>query len=193
MSSFTTDDAGRRSPMFWGEIAPCEHLVQIYEGESAFLDTLEGFITAGLRNGEGVVVIATSAHLGELESRLRASGLLSAQGMRDRYVALSAEGCLARFMVDGWPDDSLFESTVADLLARAGEGGRRVRAFGEMVAILWQRGQTAATVHLEQLWHRLCQTHGFCLFCAYPREIFTTNAAASIKEICQAHSKVVHA
>jgi hypothetical protein len=32
---------------FWGEIAPSEHLVQIYESDSAFTDTLEGFVAGG--------------------------------------------------------------------------------------------------------------------------------------------------
>ena len=30
------------SEVFWGEIAPCEHLVQIYEESGVFLDSLEG-------------------------------------------------------------------------------------------------------------------------------------------------------
>jgi hypothetical protein len=30
----------RGARIFWGEIAPCDHLVQIYEEEGAFLDAL---------------------------------------------------------------------------------------------------------------------------------------------------------
>jgi hypothetical protein len=39
--------------------APCGHLVQFYADHNRLLDTLEGFISAGLCSGEGVVVIAT--------------------------------------------------------------------------------------------------------------------------------------
>ncbi len=30
--------------IFWGEIAPCDHVVQIYENDEAFLDMLKGFV-----------------------------------------------------------------------------------------------------------------------------------------------------
>jgi hypothetical protein len=190
-----TDRGGRKAEMFWGEIAPCEHLVQIYDGESAFLNSLEGFIAGGLRGGEGVVVIATPDHLAALEDRLRAGGSmnLASPSIRDRYIALDADQVLSSFMVDGWPDDALFDAVVSRLLERAGEGGRRVRAFGEMVALLWQRGNAGATVRLEHLWHKLCHERGFSLFCAYPRIGFTQDADAAIKEICDAHSMVVDA
>ena len=64
-------------------------------------------------------------------------------------------------------------------------------AAGEMVAILWARGHTGATVRLEHLWHRLCATESFTLFCAYPKIGFTQDGPASIREICAAHSAVV--
>ena len=188
-----TDRVGCKTEMFWGEISPCEHLVQFYDDEAPFLDSLEGFVAGGLRGGEGVVVIATPDHLAALEARLRGSGTfnLDAHGIRDRYIALDADQVLSSFMVDGWPDDALFKAVVSSLLERAGEGGRRVRAFGEMVALLWQRGDTGATVRLEHLWHQLCHERGFSLFCAYPRIGFTQNADESIREICDAHSKII--
>ena len=45
---------------------------------------------------------------------------------------------------------------------------RKVRAFGEMIALLWARGDRAATLWLEQLWHELCQTQEFSLFLRIP-------------------------
>ena len=47
-----TNVYGRGSEVFWGEISPCEHLVQFYEEDGVFLDTLEGFVGGGLRAGE---------------------------------------------------------------------------------------------------------------------------------------------
>src|SRR4051812_37599547 len=63
MPLMATDHDGTSSEIFWGEIAPCEHMVQIYGEDSAFLDALEGFTAGGLRGDEGVVVIAMPAHL----------------------------------------------------------------------------------------------------------------------------------
>lgn len=183
---------GTGGDVFWGEIAPCDHLVQIYEDDGVFLDTLEGFIGGGLRAGDSAVVIATAAHLKALEKRLNAAGLdIDTDRSQDQYIPLGVEETLARFMVKGWPDDELFISAVTEIIARAKANGRKVRAFGEMVAVLWGRGDHAATVRLEHLWHEVCQTEEFALFCAYPKVGFTGDATESINEICAVHSKVV--
>jgi hypothetical protein len=56
--------------------------------------------------------------------------------------------------------------TVSGLLARARANGRRVRAFGEMVALLWEQGHHSATVRLEPQWGSFCRRETFPLFCA---------------------------
>lgn len=179
--------------VFWGEISPCEHLVQIYQDEGVFLDSLEGFIAGGIQAGDGVVVIATPLHLASLNERLTARNIDIASAIRDdQYLTFDAEEALAKFMVMGWPDEDFFRAFVTNILQRAKGNNRRVRAFGEMVALLWARGNTGATVQLEHLWHRLCQEFTFSLFCAYPKIGFTRDASASIKEICDAHSRVLH-
>jgi hypothetical protein len=60
-----------------------------------------------------------------------------------------------------------------------------------MVALLWERGNSAATIQLEQLWNKFCETEVFCLFCAYPKSGFKNDAGASITHICKAHVKVI--
>lgn len=185
-----TTSSGEKN--FWGEIAPCDHSVQIYRDKEAFLDSLEGFVVAGLRKGEAVIIIATKAHRTALETRLRAYGLdVNAAKKSDQFISLDADETLSQFMVNGWPDAEKFSRVVADLLERARSKGRRVRAFGEMVALLWARGMNGATVRLEHLWHDLCRAEQFPLFCAYPRSGFTTDAAVSMKEICAAHSRLI--
>ena len=178
--------------VFWGEIAPPEHLVHIYEHENAFLDSLEGFVAGGLRAGEAVISIATIPHLRELESRLTAHGVnMAALRADDQYLTLDANHALSQFMVNGWPDEELFNDFVVQLIQRARKGGRRVRAFGEMVAILWAQGRNGATVRLEHLWNNLCRSEEFSLFCAYPKSGFTEDSDVSLREICAAHSKVI--
>jgi hypothetical protein len=178
--------------MFWGEIPPSEHLMQVYDTDQVFLDTLEGFVVGGLRAGDGVIVIATDDHLAGLEERIRASGV-DPEAARDsgQLTGLRAEDVLAQFMVDGWPNERLFKLVVSGLLDRARGPGRRVRAFGEMVALLWARGDHGATVRLEFLWHQLCQAERFSLFCAYPRVGFTGDSAACIGELCDLHTRMI--
>lgn len=190
----TTNLIGTRksdSEIFWGEMSPSEHVVQIYGDDHVFLDALEGYVSGGIRAGECIIVIMTPEHREGLEARLSQSGfLLDAIRATDQYIALDAEETLAKFMVGEWPDEERFKGLIMGLLTRARSKGRRVRAFGEMVAILWERGNNGATVQLEHMWHQFCEKEAFCLFCAYPRIGFTQDAEESIKEICDAHSKV---
>lgn len=177
---------------FWAEIAPCEHLVQLYHQEGAFLDSLEDFVGNGLANDESVIVIGTSSHLGAMDARMRARGIALDDAIAtDRYIPLDAADTLGQFMRDSWPDEDRFHALIAQLLARARAGGRKVRAFGEMVAIMWARGEQGATVRLEHLWHELCKNEQFPLFCAYPHSGFTQDTGDSMAQICAAHSRVV--
>jgi hypothetical protein len=177
--------------VFWGELAACDHCVQIYEDDETFLDALEGFAAGGIRQGEAIILIATPQHLTSLESRLTRNGFdLQSAIKRDQFIALDARGSLERFMVDGWPNDELFSRFVNELLVRAKANHRRVRAFGEMVALMWADGHCGATVRLEHLWSRLCTQESFSLFCAYPKTGFTQSAPDAIRDVCAAHSKL---
>lgn len=176
--------------VFWGELAPCDHLVQIYEDESVFMGTLERFIGDGLRRGEANVVIATASHRSWLEARLCNAGHdLDAARSSGAYIALDAAGTLARFMVGGWPDEERFAEVIRVVLGDAQRGGRKVRAFGEMVALLWAQGHNGATVRLEHLWNDLCASDNLALFCAYPRIGATRDLGDSLAEVCALHSK----
>ena len=116
---------------------------------------------------------------------MRANGVdVERARAENRYIPRLAEEVLASFMVKDWPDDQLFVAAAEELITLArGTQGRKVRAFGEMVAILWSRGNHAATIHLELLWTKVCAAEKFPLFCAYPRDTFSRNATESIVEI----------
>ena len=179
--------------VFWGEIAPCEHLAHIYDDDSEFLASLESFVTDGWQRGESVVLIITPEHRDKLENRLssRDPDIIATARANSQYIVADAAKVLSEFMKDGWPDEERFNRSVARLLRKARRGGRRVRAFGEMVALLWASGQNGATVRLEYLWSNLCKTEMFPLYCAYPKSGFTQEAAASLHEICAIHSKML--
>ena len=103
--------------VFWGEIAPCDHLVQVYENEKIFLDTLEGFTGTGFLAKDSVVIIATSTHLDALNARLRSQGFdLSALIESDQYIPINAEDLLSIFLVDDWIDENIFNGFITDLV-----------------------------------------------------------------------------
>src|ERR1700689_1297626 len=180
------------APIFWGEIAPCEHIAQFYEHDGVLLDTLAGFVGGGLKSGEGAIVLATGEHLEALERRLSDSGLdVAAAQAQGQYISLVAEEALGRFMVNQWPDDKLFADFVNGFVGRAREKGRRGRAFGGLVALWWARGDIAATIRLEFLWHQTCHAQAFSLFCAYPKSGFTEDPLKSLDIIRATHSRII--
>jgi MEDS: MEthanogen/methylotroph, DcmR Sensory domain len=177
---------------FWSDIAQDNHVVQLYEDDTMLLNTLADYASDGFICGDCVVVIATSNHLRTLNDRLFARGFnLDTLAIVDQYIPVDADQMLAKFMINGRPDEKYFIQTVTELMKRARKGGTQVRAFGEMVALLWERGNTSATIQLEQLWNKFCETEAFCLFCAYPKSGFSLDASASVMHICTAHSKLI--
>lgn len=178
--------------IFWGELAPTEHIVQVYENDDIFMHLLESFVTEGLKSGDCVCIIATEAHLASLNFRLTAAGIaIETVTMEGLYIPLDAKKVLSEFIVNGWPNTRLFHQSISKIIKRAKESDRRLRVFGEMVAVLWADGLKGATVHLENLWSRLCETEAFCLLCAYPKTGFTQDATSSLESICCAHSKMI--
>ncbi|WP_447978408.1 MEDS domain-containing protein [Candidatus Nitrospira bockiana] len=171
----------------------CDHFVQFYEREDFLLDALSGFIGSGLRGGDACVVIATLPHRNGLEARLQASGLdLPHAIATGQYLSLDAADTLSRFMVEDGPDPDRFAGTMAPVLARAAAGGRAVRAFGEMVALLWADGKMQAALRLEELWNDMVKRDRFSLFCAYPLTAFLRAADGdAFAEICMKHSRVI--
>ena len=177
---------------FWGEIAPCDHLIQVYESDKIFLDTLEGFAGAGILAGDSVVVIATNSHLKNLNKRLVNQGFdLESLSRENRYFPLEASETLSKFMVNDWPDDQLFNNFISGVIEASTKDNRKLRAFGEMVAVLWEKGLNGATVRLEHLWCELQHKKDFTLYCAYPKNGFTQSAADSIHTICKTHTKII--
>ena len=187
-----TDWKTTNMQVFWGEIAPCDHLVQIYENDKIFLDTLEGFTGSGFLADETVVIIATPGHLEALNERLFSQGFdVNKLITTNQYVPIDAHNLLSVFLVDDKIDEKVFNSFISGLIDHARLRNGKVRAFGEMVAILWERGLYAATIQLEKLWNQLHAKSEFTLFCAYPRIGFTQSAGESIDTICKQHAKVI--
>jgi hypothetical protein len=177
--------------MFWTEMSPSDHFVQIYEEERYFVDTLESFTVNGLKNDEAIIIIGTEPHRTALERRLAIRGFDLDEARRDnKYIPLDADDTLSRFLNAGWPDDDKFNDTIRPVIQKARSASPKVRAFGEMVALMWSRGQMAATVRLEHLWNRLLSEEKIPLYCAYPKVSFNDSNIRSLHDVCDAHTHV---
>lgn len=177
----------------WSAMSESEHFVQFYETDLFLLNALGGFVGTGLAAGDACIVIATKEHREALDGRLQASGLdMAAVVSEGQYLAFDAAETLAKFMLDGNPDPSRFTETIEDIIRQAASNGRRVRAFGEMVALLWAEDNQAAAIRLEELWNDLQKTHSFSLFCAYPMNDFGgAEFLEPLGRVCARHSRVI--
>ena len=171
------------------------HHVQFYETHEFLTESLARFASEGLARGEALIVIATQRTRRRLVRRLVQAGFdVPALQARGQAVLLDARQVLASLLVDGVPDAARFKREVGGLVAQAQARFRGVRAFGEMVNLLWADGDAAATIALEQLWNGLAQTHAFTLMCGYDMHHFhDASHDAVFQEVCDVHSHVVPA
>jgi signal transduction histidine kinase/ActR/RegA family two-component response regulator len=179
----------------WSEMCESDHFVQFYETEGFLLNSLGGYVGKGLEAGDACIVVATKAHREALEEQLKAQGLdVAAASAAGQYLSLDATETLSKFMVDGQPDLGRFNQVVGNIVARAATDKRRVRAFGEMVALLWAEGNQAGAIRLEEFWNDLQKTHAFSLFCAYEMSGFGGEQFIEpLGNVCATHSRVIPA
>jgi hypothetical protein len=139
------------------EAHPHQHAVQFYEGEQFLVDRVVEFLSDGIREGQPCVVIATPEHNDSFAAGLRLIGL-----DLQRVTFLDARATLERFCERGTPSAPRFRRVIGGALKKAG-GGVRVRAYGEMVDLLWRDGEPDAAIRLEALWNDLANRHTFSL------------------------------
>ena len=171
-----------------------QHLVQFYENDHFLAAAVADFIAAGLRSGQTVVTIATPAHLESFALRLKAKGIDPAAAMHSgKFIALDAHATLASFMVSGRPDADRFRAevgSVIDTVVRENQACG-VRAYGEMVDILWRDGNLEAAIELERHWNALQQEHEFVLLCAYALgNFYKTSHGDALDRVCSTHTHV---
>lgn len=174
---------------------PHDHVVQFYEDDRFLIDAVSSFLTAGMLAGESGVVIATEVHRQALSARLEAEGVdVDGACFRGRLLFLDAEETLDAFMVGSMPDADLFQATVGGAIEKRlrASTGAGLRAYGEMVDVLWKRGSIDAALRLEELWNALCDAHHFSLLCAYSMGNFYQQSDGQLLQaVCRRHSSVV--
>ena len=91
-------------------------------------------------------------------------------------------------MVADTPDPALFNTTIGAIVERAARGGRAVRVFGEMVALLWSDGNVTGALALETLWNEMASDRRFFLLCAYPEALLDEAPLHAVNSMCDRHS-----
>jgi len=157
------------------DAAPSDHIVQLYQDQDFLNRAVCRFAGAALAAGEGVILVPTLSHWNAIRPRLEAEGV-NVEGARRRgqLTVVDADEFLPRFMRDAMPDSPLFLGLAADVISEARAEGRyqRVRWWGEMVNVLWERGDAAASMHLEDLFDQLAHQHDIAIFCSFLMDNF---------------------
>lgn len=179
----------------WYQSGDAEHLVQFYETEEVMLTSVTLFLGTRISAGGAVAVFATKAHLESIEERLQAFGVDVATARAcGAYVPMDAAETLPKLLVDGKLDARSFVEVVEPIISRAAAGGRPVRVFGEMVALLWAEGNYDTAISLEESWNKLQQTNRFLLLCGYPIKGFAGEAITKLlAKVCREHSRIIPA
>lgn len=168
------------------------HAVRFYEDAQSLARMVATFVAEGFIEGLPAVVIATPEHRDAIVEQLNNMSFdLGHLEKQDDLIVLDARETLALFMVDGMPHAEQFESAMLPVIDRACRGRENcvIRAYGEMVDVLWKDGMEAAAVRLEMLWNQLANTRKFSLLCGYSMGSFYKDAA--FDAICHQHTHVL--
>ena len=167
------------------------HAVRFYEDDKSLCRIVSGFITEGLALEQPALVIATQPHIDAIVTNLTDASVNVEQLRKDgELLLIDARQTLASFMVNGRPDPDVFKASATRVLDQLGRGrAKTIRAYGEMVDVLWKDGMTAAAIKLEMLWNRLANTHDFSLLCGYAMGQFYKDA--TVDDVCRHHTHLV--
>jgi MEDS: MEthanogen/methylotroph, DcmR Sensory domain len=174
-------------------MAVCEHLVQFCDTEDELVNSVVPYLAAGLDADESVLVIATEPHRLAFERALAATETdLERAITAGTYISVDAAELLSQLLdgESGPISPEQFDASAGSLVRRQLAVGRPLRAYGETVALMWERGDSAAAVALDGLWNRFQQDDQFMLLCGYPGPDAPTHPAA-LRQVCRSRSSVL--
>ena len=170
-----------------------DHAVQFFDTDESRAHRVAAFLAEGYAAGESLVVVARPVNWAAMIEPLERLGVpVRVAASTGRLVVKDADDTLRRLMRNGSPDKGLFKEVVAHQVASlALTTGHRVRAYGEMVDLLAQRGEFSDAVALENLWNNLSDRVPIFLLCGYSAAHFVSSTThRALREICRCHSDV---
>jgi hypothetical protein len=174
---------------------PRDHIVQLYQDQQFLNRAVCRFAAGAIANGEGVILVPTAAHWEAFRPRLEAEGVdVRAAQSSGQLTVVDADELLPRFMKDAMPDAPVFLGLAAEVITQARGEGRypKVRWWGEMVNVLWEQGNVAASMSLEDQFDRLAQHHEIAIFCSFVMDNFNSEVHSRLlPRLGQNHSHLI--
>jgi anti-sigma regulatory factor (Ser/Thr protein kinase) len=170
-----------------------EHVVVFYDYDYEVARTVGSYLAAGVHASGAAVIIATETHRAAFGAELEAAGIdVAAAVEQGSLVSVDAAATMSQFITDGRIDRDDFRRVVGGLVHPAAHGGS-VRAYGEMVALLWDAGNVIAAIELEELWNELGCELEFSLLCGYhTSSVSDPQHAEALQQVCHLHSSILH-
>lgn len=139
------------------------HAVHFYSTDDGIVAAVAETFEAAIAGGESMLLVATAEHRAAIEVELRRRG---APLEHLQYHHFDAAETLDSLLINGVPDRQLFQAVVGALVMRlVAEGPLSI--YGEMVNLLWERGEVMAAMRLEGFWNELGAGIDFSLLCGY--------------------------
>jgi DcmR-like sensory protein len=169
-----------------------EHIVQFFDSDDSRAECVAQFLAEGYHQGESAIVVAKPANWAGAADRLGELGVPVNKAIKHGMIVVrDAAETLRRLSRNSSPDPEAFEGVVGKTVAGLSRPGSRVRAYGEMVDMLAQRGEMEDAIRLETLWNRLGERTPFFLLCGYSAAHFVATAThRALRDICSAHTAV---
>jgi hypothetical protein len=171
-----------------------QHAVKFYADEASLFTTVGAFLSQGLVDGHPAIVIATDAHIEGIERDLdRRTINVPVALARRELVTIRAMEVLGALVHGDHVDAAAFHRVIGDRVEQTvtrHQGSAVVRAYGELVDVLWKQGRHDAALRLETLWNQLAQRCGFSLLCGYAMSSFNQETE-KLEQVCAQHTHVV--
>jgi len=158
------------------------HGVHFYSTDEGVVAAVADTFEAAIAGGESILIVATAEHRAGVEAEMRRRGSPLDQVP---YHPFDAAETLDSLLLNGVPDRRLFQAVIGALVMKLVSEGP-LSIYGEMVNLLWQRGDVMAAMRLEGLWNELGAGTDFSLLCGYCAE--GERDASLVKRVSELHS-----
>lgn len=175
--------------------AAATHAVHFFDEQAALIQSAASFLAGGLLRGAPAIVLITPGRGAAMKRRLKEMGVdVSGAVAAKQLTLLDSTVVVETLLQDGMPDQQRFREVIGAQVAAAIEIWRpfQLFAFGDMVDVLYTRGDVEAAIELERLWDELAHRLSIALYCAYDAAQFTHDRhRAAFDAICRHHDLII--
>ena len=139
--------------------------------------------------------MATKPHWENIAGRLTNKGFDIEELRRvGQLTLLDAEETLPKFLVKDMPDGRTFKGIAHDTIEKARANGRyaNVRWWGEMVNVLYVRGNGQGSTRLEEFFDEVAHQESIAIFCSFQMDKFDRQVYdGPLQNVCRTHAHLI--